>query len=52
MSPWKKLVWAVGGKDAIEELQRSLAESMTQVLVMQAAAQMIVLQIIGQRFDI
>jgi hypothetical protein len=53
MSPWKKLVWALGGKDAIEELQRSLAESMTQVTMMQAAAQMIVLQKIGrQRFDI
>lgn len=39
MSPWKKLVWALGGKDAIEELQRSLAESMAQVSMMQAAAQ-------------
>lgn len=46
-------MWALGGKDAIEELQRSLAESMTQVTMMQAAAQMIVLQKIGrQRFDI
>lgn len=49
MTPWRKLVWALGGEDRMKDLQSSLEESKTQVLMMQSAASLIVLQILGRR---
>src|SRR5947207_2106576 len=36
MSAWRKLAWALGGEDAIQDLKKSLDESVSQVLMMQA----------------
>ncbi|KAF8860064.1 hypothetical protein BDZ45DRAFT_327487 [Acephala macrosclerotiorum] len=49
MTSWKKLLWALGGEERMQDLQSSLEESKTQVLMMQSAASLIVLQIIGRR---
>ena len=49
MTPWKKLVWALGGEERMKDLQSSLEESKSQVLMMQSAASLIVLQIFGRR---
>lgn len=38
MKPWRKLVWALGSEERMKDLQRSLEESKTQVLMMQSAA--------------
>jgi hypothetical protein len=48
MTPWRKLVWALGGEERMKDLQSSLEESKTQVLMMQSAASLIVLQILGR----
>lgn len=49
MTPWRKLLWALGGEEQMKDLQSSLEESKSQVLMMQSAASLIVLQIIGRR---
>jgi hypothetical protein len=49
MTPWRKLVWALGGEERMKDLQSSLEESKAQVLMMQSAASLIVLQILGRR---
>jgi hypothetical protein len=49
LAPWKKLIWALGGEERMKDLQSSLEESKSQVLMMQSAASLIVLQIIGRR---
>jgi hypothetical protein len=49
MTPWRKLLWALGGEEQMKDLQNSLEESKSQVLMMQSAASLIVLQIVGQR---
>jgi hypothetical protein len=49
LTPWKKLIWALGGEERMKDLQSSLEESKTHVLMMQSAASLIVLQILGRR---
>jgi hypothetical protein len=49
MTPWRKRIWALGGEERMRDLGSSLEESKTQVLMMQSAASLIVLQILGRR---
>jgi hypothetical protein len=49
MTPWRKLIWALGGEERMKDLQSSLKESKTRVLMMQSAASLIVLQILGRK---
>ena len=49
MTPWRKLIWALGGEERMRDLQSSLEESKSQVLMMQSAASLVVLQILGRR---
>lgn len=49
MTAWRKLIWALGGEERMTDLRSSLEESKTQVLMMQSAASLIVLQILGRR---
>lgn len=49
ITPWKKLLWALGGEEKMRGLQSSLEESKSQVLMMQSAASLIVLQMLGRR---
>jgi len=49
LSAWGKLVWAIGGEAEMGDLETSLERCCQQVMMMQQAVQMSVLNLIAQR---
>lgn len=50
VSVWGKLVWAIGGEAEMRDLEASLERCCQQVMMMQQAVQMSVLNLIAQRY--